>query len=91
MRLLNPTMWAVAGWLFFVACIISFSGAPAWCLDIALAGMVVSALVSLVAGIVQRRRHPKASRAWQYLLIPLLIVLVLLFMPPCLGGQLAED
>ena len=86
MKLLNPTIWAVLAWLFFLMlCCFPLSG-PVWFWNTGMIGMVVSALVALVTGIVQRRRHPGASRSWQYWLASLfLIIAVTWFLLPALG------
>ena len=79
MRPLNPTTWAIAAWVFFVMLCSTPLSAPTWYPTTAMTGMGLSALVSLVTGIVQRRRNPGASRASHYLLAGLLLIIAVTF------------
>lgn len=77
MKLLNPKTWAIAAWVFLVMWLSTPLSAPAWYPDTAMIGLGLSVLVTVITGVVQRRRAPKASRARQYLLAGLLLVIAL--------------
>ena len=72
----NPTVWAVAAWVFLMMWFSTPLSARAWYPDTAILGMALCALVSLITGTIQRRGHPEATRAWQYLLAGLVLIVV---------------
>ncbi len=72
----NPMLYVAFAYAFFVWIVLLPAGCPPEVGLASLVGMFASAIVALVAGIMQDRAHPSAKRTWRISLVILCILVI---------------